>query len=101
MLTFWGEDEIINYAAEYCNNPDNDSDIETLDEALDCIKSDLNSLVIIRNLEDCFRKWRNATHKAPEIHHYIIEILQTETDEEIEEYEDAERYIKTIENAYK
>lgn len=92
-LTFWDEEEIINYAIE--KYPD--CEVKTVEEAIDSIGSDWNSRKVIRNVEDCFWAWKSATHKADEIRNHIIDIINDDTEIYLEDYEDAEKFMAEIE----
>lgn len=92
-LTFWSEEEIIDYAIE----KDPDWEVETVQDAIDYIRSDWNSCEVIRNIEDCFWAWKSATHKGDEIRSHIIDIINDDTDIYLEDYEDAEKFMEAIE----
>jgi hypothetical protein len=92
-LTFWNEQEIIDYATEQ----NIDWEVKTVEDAIDCIRSDWNSCEVIRNIEDCFWVWKSATHKAGEIRSHIINIINDDTDIYLEDYEDAEKFMAAIE----
>lgn len=91
-LTFWSDQEIIDYA----NEKNCDADIDNVADAIDIIKSDWNSCKVIRNIEDCFYAWRNAAHKAGEIRAHIIDIIAEEVDDDITDYEAAQAFFDKI-----